>query len=266
MMFSDAHNHLHDPRLGDPEPIIAEMRAAGIDRCVVNSTCEEDWPVVESLFHAHPDLIVPAYGVHPWKAHLAEPGWEERLRELLVKAPSAAIGECGVDRWIESPDMDDQAPIFEAQLRLARELDRPVVIHCLKAWQPLFDSFERIGAPQRFVMHSFNGSLEIARRLLPMGAYFSFSGYFLQPRKAALLETYLQLPPERVLMETDAPDMLPPEEFITHPLPHEMNHPANLPAIVAGFAARAGLPVEEVARRSSLAFEAFYGHALRATA
>ncbi|RYD34636.1 MAG: TatD family deoxyribonuclease, partial [Verrucomicrobiaceae bacterium] len=73
--------------------------------------------------------------------------------------------------------------------------------------------------------------IEIARRLIPLGAYFSFSGYFLQLRKAAVLEAFRQLPTGRILLETDAPDMLPPEDVITHPLAEKRNHPANLAAI-----------------------------------
>lgn len=237
MLWSDAHNHLHDPRLGDPEPVIAAMRSAGIVRCVVNATCEQDWPVIEALRERHPDFILPAFGVHPWKAHQASPGWQDRLRRLLERHPSASVGECGLDRWIDSPGLEIQSPVFEAQLALARELDRCAVIHCLKAWQPLFEAFDRVPPPPRILLHSFNGSLETARRLIPLGAYFSFSGHFLHPRKSGLVETFRQLPPDHVLLETDAPDMLPPYEFITHPLPGGFNHPANLPGIANAYAA-----------------------------
>jgi TatD DNase family protein len=247
MLWSDAHNHLHDPRLGDPEPVIAAMRLAGITRCVVNATCEDDWPVIEALFGKHPDFILPAFGVHPWKAHLTVSGWEDRLRRLLEKHPSAVVGECGLDRWVDSPTLEIQSPVFEAQLALAGLLDRCPVIHCLKAWQPLFDSFDRVPPPARFLLHSFNGSIETARRLIPLGAYFSFSGYFLQPRKSGVVETFRQLPPERVLLETDAPDMLPPEEFITHSLPGGLNHPANLPAIAAAYAERLKIDLKDLA-------------------
>lgn len=80
-------------------------------------------------------------------------------------------------------------------------------------------------------MHSFGGSIETARRLVPFGAFFSFSGYFLHARKAAVLKVFKQLPADRILLETDAPDMLPPDEIITHPLPDNRNHPANLATI-----------------------------------
>jgi TatD DNase family protein len=96
-------------------------------------------------------------------------------------------------------------------------------------------------------MHSFGGSIETARRLVPLGAFFSFSGHFLHPRKSAVLDVFRQLPPDRILLETDAPDMLPPAEAITHPLPENHNHPANLPAIGHALAAALGIPPETLA-------------------
>jgi len=259
MIWFDAHNHLHDARLGDPAPVIAAMRAAGVARCVVNATREADWPEVEALALAHPEFVIPAFGIHPWQAHTATDGWADRLAAVLERHPRAALGECGLDRWIDSPGLDVQSHVFDAQLRLARELDRPLVVHCLKAWQPLLDAFDREAPPRRFLLHSFNGSIETARRLLPLGAYFSFSGYFLHARKAAVLETFRQLPPDRVLLETDAPDMLPPADQVRHPLPGDANHPANLPAIAAAYAERTGVSLATLAAHNEENFARFFG-------
>lgn len=242
--WTDSHNHLQDPRLGEAGPVIRAMRDAGVGRCVVNATCEADWPAVEAL--AHPDFIMPAFGIHPWKAHRAAAGWRGRLASLLEKNPQASIGECGLDQWISSPPLEIQRPVFMTQLELAREMRRPITIHCLKAWGPLIDALVAC-PPPRFLMHSFGGSIETARRLLPLGAYFSFSGHFLHPRKAAALEVFRQLPRERILLETDAPDMLPPDEIVSHPLPEKLNHPANLPAIGRALAEALGMAAEELA-------------------
>ena len=233
----DAHNHLQDHRLGDAPPIIAAMKRAGVARCVVNATRESDWLAVEKLAKTYPDFIAPAFGIHPWHAHTASPGWQDGLATLLEKYPKASIGECGLDQWVSTPSLEIQRPIFTGQLRLGREMSRPVTIHCLKAWGALFDAFQETPPPRRFLMHSFGGSIEIARRLIPLGAYFSFSGYFLHSRKSAVLEVFRQLPRDRILLETDSPDMLPPQEFINHPLPQNQNHPANLTAIGHGLAA-----------------------------
>jgi len=236
----DAHNHLQDHRLGDATPVIDAMKRTGVTRCIVNATREADWTAVENLADAHPDFVTPAFGIHPWHAHTAAPSWRDRLAALLEKHPQASIGECGLDQWISELSVDIQRSVFTDQLHLARELDRPVTIHCLKAWGELFEVFKKTPPPPRFLMHSFGGSIEIARRLIPLGAYFSFSGYFLQPRKSAVLEVFRQFPQDRILLETDAPDMLPPQEFIRHPLPGNHNHPANLAAIGHGLAEALG--------------------------
>lgn len=239
--WTDAHNHLQDPRLGDPEPVIATMKSAGVVRCIVNATCEADWPAVEDLTKREPEFISPAFGIHPWKAHTAAHGWQDRLRILLEKHPQASIGECGLDLWISHPPIEIQRRIFTDQIRISRELERPVSIHCLKAWNALLDAFQETPPPARFLMHSFGGSIETARRLVPLGAFFSLSGHFLHARKSAVLEVFRQLPPDRILLETDSPDMPPPPEILTHPLPENQNHPANLPAVGTALAAALGM-------------------------
>lgn len=246
-MWVDSHNHLQDPRAGDSAALISAMREAGVAHCVVNATCESDWAEVEKLAAAEPDFISPAFGIHPWHAHTASRDWLGNLRGLLEKYPRASVGECGLDQWISFPDLAVQRPVFLDQLGLARELDRAVTIHCLKAWGALFEVFDDAPPPPRFLMHSFNGSIEIARRLIPLGAFFSFSGYFLHPRKSAVLEVFKQLPRDRILLETDAPDMLPPAEVIRHPLPENHNHPANLAAIGQALAKAMEMPPEVLA-------------------
>ncbi|NJM38980.1 MAG: TatD family hydrolase [Akkermansiaceae bacterium] len=245
--WTDSHNHLQDARLGGTVLVIAKMKQAGVTRCLVNATDESDWPAVEKLSENELDFISPAFGIHPWKAHTAVAGWQQRLQDLLGKHPSASVGECGLDQWIADPKLEIQQPIFIDQLRIAREMNRPVTIHCLKAWNALFEAFAETPLPSRFLMHSFGGSIEIARRLIPLGAFFSFSGHFLHPRKSAALEVYHQLPRDRILLETDAPDMLPPAEIITHSLPGNQNHPANLPAIGKALATALGMSQEALA-------------------
>jgi TatD DNase family protein len=246
----DAHNHLHDPRFGeDCADLVASQRAAGISGCVVNATCEDDWPRVAELAREFPDFVLPAFGIHPWKAHAASPGWQDRLLDFLDTFPNASIGECGIDSWVHSPSLDRQISIFLDHLRIARETDRTLTIHCLKAWGALFDCFNKQPPPQHFLMHSFGGSLETAHRLLPLGAYFSFSGHFLHERKRNILSVFRNLPEDRILLETDAPDMLPPDAHVTHPLPNGINHPANLPAIGIALATGRAIQPETLARQ-----------------
>ena len=216
--------------------MIGEMQAAGITGCVVNATREADWEAVAVLAREFPGYVFPAYGIHPWHADAAAEGWEKRLRERLLSDPMSSVGEVGVDGWVDSPGMEVQLPVFIKQAELAAELGRVMTVHCLKAWEPLFAAMDRAAAwPEKFLMHSFGGSAEIVERLLKKGAWFSFSGHFLHPRKAKALEVFRKLPEERILLETDAPEMMPPEEFIGFPLGAGINHPANLRRIAEAF-------------------------------
>lgn len=230
-MLIDAHNHLQDSRFEDQKDvIIAEMKSVGISGCIVNGTSEHDWPQVASLAERHPRFITPSFGLHPWKIKNRSENWLSRLKGLLEKYPKAAVGECGLDRWIKEPHFEDQTEAFIAQLQLAIELQRPLTIHCLKAWGPFMEILREQKQLPKFLLHSFGGSLEIAQELTKLGAYFSISGYFFHQRKSAQLDVFRQLPPDRLLIETDAPDMRPPDNLVEFPL-QELNHPANLQAI-----------------------------------
>jgi TatD DNase family protein len=244
MTVYDSHNHLQ--RFADPARIIAEMRDAGVAGCVVNGTGEDDWDDVARLAETFPDFVQPAFGLHPWKAHLRTDKWLRVLEGFLDRFPNASIGECGLDGWVTEPSLEIQRDAFLPQLALARERALPVTIHALKAWGPLFAAFEQEKPPEKFLLHSFGGSPELVKRLADLGAWFSFSGYFLQPRKAKVVEAFKTVPRDRLLVETDAPDMMPPEEFITHHA-SEGNHPANLVRIAEGLASRLGMDVGHLA-------------------
>lgn len=234
-MLIDAHNHLADPRFEDQrEQIIAEMKKAGIIHCVVNGTHPDDWPTVAELAERHPDFITPSFGLHPWRVKDRTSDWLPLFKSYLTRFPRAGVGECGLDRWIAEPDFPAQLEVFQIQLALAAELDRPATIHCLKAWGPLLETLQAAPTLPRFLVHSYGGSLETARQLEKLEAHFSFSGYFLHEKKAAQLEIFRQLPQDRLLFETDAPDMLPPPSARSHSL-GELNHPANLPLIAESF-------------------------------
>lgn len=253
----DAHNHLQDARLGgDVDDLVESMRKAGIDACVTNSTDESDWETVAALAEAHAGFVYPAFGVHPWKAHQVTEGWQDRLQGYLEKFPQSSLGEVGLDQWVDEPVLNVQREVLVDQLKIACELDRPVTIHCLKAWQPWFEVLEEV-RPTAFLMHSFGGSIEVAERLISMGAYFSFSGYFLHERKAKVVDVFRQLPKDRVLVETDAPDMLPPRDWVGVDL-GDQNHPANLPTIAGELAVRLGMDRKGLADLTSANARRFY--------
>ncbi len=242
-LMQDAHLHLQDTRFQDVHAIIAEMQISGVTRCVVNGTSPADWEQVRILADHYPDFILPSYGLHPWKVPIDQ-DWKSLLREYLKNAEIPCIGECGLDRWVKDFNIPAQQDAFLFQLDLACEMNAPITIHILKAWG-WFMEILRVRKsnhlttgkffPERgFLLHSFNGSADLVAELVAAGAYFSFSGYFFNQFKKNQLDVFLNIPIERLLIETDAPDMLPPNHIITHPL-EILNHPANLRSIFEHF-------------------------------
>lgn len=246
----DAHNHLQDPRFaGLREGIAEELRRLGVTDWCVNGTRQEDWPEVARLA-ARWEEVVPFFGLHPWNASSRRGGWETELRARLEEHPRAGVGEIGLDKWIRGADLADQKEVFRTQLDLAEELGRPAAVHCLQAWGSLRDLLAERGGRVRVLLHSYGGPVEMVEEFAELGAWFSLSGYFFRPEKRDKLETFARVPPERFLLETDAPDMELPAGLARYSLERESggnaggtgrdgsagtrsrgNHPANLAVI-----------------------------------
>jgi len=161
------------------------------------------------------------------------------------------VGEIGLDRWIENPDIEAQLDCFRTQLALAVELDRPATIHCLRAFGLLEETLRSCTLPRRgFLLHSYGGPAEMIPSFVKLGAYFSISPYFAHPRKAAQLAAFKSVPLDRLLTETDAPDMWPPDEMNPHPLHtidgKALNHPANLRVSYELLAKARDIPLAEM--------------------
>ena len=243
-MWIDTHNHLQDERLAaDLDAVVAAMGAAGIDGCVANGTEPHDWGAVAALARRFPGFVHPSFGLHPWKVRGAAGDWKEKLLERLHEFPGAGVGEIGLDLWIRDADLEAQTAAFRWQWEQAVRLGRPLSVHCLRAWGPLFDQMATLPPhPGRVLVHAFGGSSEVAARLVNAGCYLGFNGYFLQARKAAVAEVFAALPAERILLESDAPDMGPPLELRAHRLgDSNLQHPADLVAAAQGLARLRGL-------------------------
>lgn len=266
MNFCDAHNHLQDERFaGRQAELVAGCRAAGVTRMVVNGSCEEDWQQVAALAREFPGLVVPSFGYHPWYLGERTPRWRETLAELLDRTPGAVVGEIGLDRWKPGLSYDGQEEVFVAQLRLAAERNLAASLHCLQAWGRLYDLLRENPRPARgFLLHSYGGPAEMVAPLAKLGAHFSFPGYFMHERKARQREAFKQVPADRLLIETDAPDQLLPDTATAHPLTNPgtgkpLNHPANLPAVYRFMAELRGVPLAELTAQVEANFRRLFG-------
>lgn len=259
----DAHNHLQDERFGGrQDELLAGCEKNGIVRMVVNGACESDWPKVLALARQS-KIVLPSFGYHPWHLHERTPEWRKNLGKLLHEIPGA-VGEIGLDRWKPDLPYEGQEEAFLAQLNIAAERNLPASIHCLKTWGRLHELLREHPRPAcGFVLHSFGGPAEMISVFARLGAYFSFPGYFLHERKLRQREAFKHVPPDRLLIETDAPDQPLPEEKIlcsfTGPDGKPLNHPANLPAVYSGLAIWLGEPVESLAARVQENFQRIFG-------
>ncbi|MDR3403092.1 MAG: TatD family hydrolase [Chthoniobacter sp.] len=264
MKFLDAHNHLHDARLAPHRPaILKQLARLPLERAVVNGTREDDWDAVATLSREQ-SFVLPSFGLHPWYVAARTPHWLEKLRAHLESHPHAGVGEIGLDRWIEGHDAELQREVFLPQLALATELNRPVTIHCLRAWGALDELLRTHPLPQRgFLIHAYGGPQEMVAGFAALGGYFSFNAYFLQERKTRQREVFRHVPADRLLVETDAPDMRPPEELITFPLHdaegHPINHPAHIALAYERLAETRGVPPETLSTQVAENFARLFG-------
>lgn len=226
----DCHCHLQDSAFGESiDSIIRQGIDLGIEKWVVNGTKESDWPNVAKLAQAYPDYIQPSFGYHPWYVKERSNRWLKTLSGYLEQFPTANVGEIGLDRWIKDHDIKDQLEVFIHQWQLADQFDRPITVHCLRAWGVLVDCLPQL-KPKPYLLHSYSGSKELIPTFSEHGAYFSISGYFFEPKKRNKLLVFDAVPKNRLLLETDAPAMPLPESLCKFG-GREVNHPCNLSVI-----------------------------------
>jgi len=263
MELHDAHCHYQFAEV--PYAAVEQARADGVGLAMINGSAPADWDDVAALGRRDPRNRV-SFGLHPWDVPTAPAGWEERLRAILLAHPAAGVGEMGLDRWVRDFDPVAQEAAFRAQLALAVELDRPLTIHCVRAIGPLMELVRTLPLPRRvFLLHSWNGPVELIPELARLGAYFSFSAHHLPERKAHLRDQFAAaIPRARILVETDAPALCPAPEYrrrelAPDPAGTEQNHLSNLVRINAELARTMGVTPEESAALTAANFARLFG-------
>lgn len=259
----DSHLHLQDyGQQADIGAIIRQAEAVGVSHLVCNGTSEEDWPKLLDLAEKYPQ-IVPCFGLHPWFVNRRSEGWISILEDFLQNTVSG-VGEIGLD-WLHiPPDKELQIEVFRIQLELARRFDRPVMVHCVKAWGMLMDILrDEPELPRGMLIHAYGGPADLVEPLVRMGAYFTFSGTVLLENRKRAREALAAVPIDRLLMETDAPYMLPPEKYRNYQVDSSdgevLNHPANLPGVLKGIAELLQMRHEELQEKVWQNAQTFYG-------
>ncbi len=205
----DSHAHLQDERLRkDIAAVMERARDAGVARIVCCATEEKDWDAVAELARSY-SCVIPCFGVHPWFVGTVSDHWEQRLEQYLTKTPSA-IGECGLDFAIKDCNREVQEQVFKQQVLMAKKMGLPIAMHCRKAWERFSDILKRAGTlPAAGLIHSYSGSHELVPLFESMGLYISFSGAVSNERSVHVHAAVKTVSDERLLVETDTPDLLP---------------------------------------------------------
>lgn len=208
-MLTDSHCHLAAPALSGSLPeITAAARAAGVCRFIVPSTHEGDFNPVCRL-HQPPECY-GAVGLHPWFAERHSPALLSRIEGLLQAHPQLLVGEIGLDYYGEHKQTRiAQTAALLAQLELAQQYRRPVILHHVRAAADTVAALKRIRFRPGGIAHGFSGSLEEARALIGCGLLIGIGTLVLNPKARKVRTAAAQLPLEHLALETDSPFMPP---------------------------------------------------------
>jgi TatD DNase family protein len=263
MPFIDSHCHIDGPEYdADREDVMARAREAGVTTMLNVGTGDPHSGAFEravKLAETH-DEVYAAIGVHPHDAKLFDDAAEQLLLDLVKQSERVvAWGEIGLDYHYDHSPRDVQREVFRRQLRLARKLNLPVVIHSRNADDDTINILreELSGYEPAGVMHCFGGSLQMARDAIEIGFYISFAGNLTFKKAEDLRDIARQLPLDRLLVETDCPYLTPV------PFRGKRNEPARVVETARCLAGLHDKEVSEVARITSENFERLFGEAWR---
>jgi TatD DNase family protein len=255
----DSHCHLADETFGaELEGVVARAKSAGVERALVilEAGNEQEAAQARRLQDLWPEVRT-AVGIHPHAAHEYGTDTERVLttvRDQLGRTPQArAIGEIGLDYHYDYSPRDVQRTVFRTQLRLARDLRLPVVIHTREAEEDTVNILRDEGKGDvTGVLHCFSGSADLARAGLELGFYISFAGMLTFNNAGPLRETARVVPLDRVMTETDSPFLAP--------VPHrgKRNEPAFVMHVVAALAQLHAIDVGEVDRQTTANFHRLF--------
>lgn len=257
MTFVDSHCHLdHEQFNEDREAVIERALAAGVEHVVAIGTGNGP-PELEAgiaLADRYPAFYATV-GVHPHDASKANDEVYRRLSDLLVHPKVVALGEIGLDYHYDFSPRDVQQAVFIEQMKIARDARMPIVIHTREAWEDTLSLLREHWAPAGIsgIMHCFSGSPEQAREALDLGFYLSFGGIVTFPKALDIQEAARHTPPDRLLIETDAPYLAPV------PKRGKRNEPAYVVETGRKLASLRGETLDSIASLTSANFQRLIG-------
>lgn len=244
-------NLTHDSFDADREAVIGRALDARVDTMIITGSTVESSRAGLALARRHPGVLFATAGIHPHHAAQADSTAPASLRELYSHSPVVAIGECGLDHFRNFSPREDQERIFRQQLELAVELEAPVFLHQRDAHEHFIGILQEYRPSlTRGVAHCFTGGAAELEACLELDLYIGITGWICDERRGAHLKPLIRrIPADRLMIETDAPYLLPRD---LHPKPGtRRNEPMHLPHILATVAAAAGRQAEEIAAETA---------------
>ncbi|HSD16861.1 MAG TPA: TatD family hydrolase [Thermomonas sp.] len=252
MRLVDSHSHFDAPEFDADRPAAhARAVAAGIGVQVVPAIDAASWPKLKAVCAELPGLHA-AYGLHPMYLASHRPDHLADLRNWIQRENPVAIGECGLDYFVDGLDHDAQQVYFDGQLQLAREFKLPLIVHARRAVDAVIGSIRKTGG-LRGVVHSFSGSVEQASQLHKLGFLLGIGGPVTFERANRLRGLVATMPLDQLLLETDSPD----QPGAAHR--GERNEPARLLEVLQVVADLRGVSPEEIARATTANAAGLFG-------
>ena len=246
-MIDIGANLTHSSFQADLDEVIARARQAGVEQIIVTGTTVAESLVGSEIAEKH--SLYATAGVHPHHARDCNDATISSLRTISSHPRVVAIGECGLDFNRNYSPHPDQERWFVAQLQLGIELRKPLFLHSRDA-HPRFADILRNHRIGKAVAHCFTGERQELRAYLELGLYIGITGWICDERRGGhLVELVREIPRDRLLIETDAPYLVPRD---MKPQPKaRRNEPAFLPHILRAVARAAGRPAEDVAAETT---------------
>ena len=242
-VYIDTHCHLDAGEFdADRSGVYQAATAAGVATIVNPAVARGNFDAVAATCARYPGCV-PAWGLHPMYVGVHRPEHLDALRAQVDAQRPVAIGEIGLDLFVDL-DYATQEYYCVEQLKIARDADLPVLLHCRRANDQLAKLLRRTGV-RGGIAHAFNGSRQQANAFIELGFKLGFGGAFTWPRANNLRRLAAELPLEAIVLETDSPDIPP------HWIGRGRNAPGELPRIAAVLAELRGIGVDEVARATT---------------
>jgi TatD DNase family protein len=258
-MWIDTHCHLDAAEFdADRDAVVARARAAGVEQIVIPAVDAHNLERVRELAHQHG--FAYALGIHPLCVMRAGPNDLQRVGAALQKHADderlVAVGEIGLDFFVEGLDPAVQQRFYVEQLKLAKRAGLPVLLHVRRSADQLLAGLRRVGFPHGGIAHAFNGSEQQAQHFMDLGFKLGFGGTLTFDRSLQIRRIAASVPQTALVMETDAPD-IPPHWLYKTAAERERdpgqarNESAELPRIAESLAELRGWTAEQTAAITS---------------